>query len=43
MLELLIITILMNEPNVKFCKDFQTGKIVVIEAGFPCPFGTIEI
>lgn len=35
--------ILMNDPDVKYCKNFENGDIIVIEAGFPCPSGTVEI
>ncbi len=29
--------------EVKYCKNFTTGDIVVVEAGMPCPFPTVEI
>jgi hypothetical protein len=32
-----------ERPKLKACKNFQTGKIVMIEAGYPCPSGTVEI
>lgn len=32
-----------NEPRTKICKNLRTGEIVVIEAGYPCPPGTVAI
>ncbi len=29
--------------DVKYCKNYQTGEIIVIEAGYPCPSPTSEI
>ena len=31
------------DPEVKYCKNFETGEIIVIEEGYPCPFPTAEI
>ena len=30
-------------PQVKYCKNFQTGEIFVVEANMPCPYPTAEI
>ena len=29
--------------EVKFCKDAETGEIIVVEINMPCPFPTHEI
>jgi hypothetical protein len=29
--------------DVKYCKNYQTGEIVVVEANMPCPFPTAEL
>ena len=31
-----------NEPEVKYCKDYITGEVIVIQAGYPCPAPTSE-
>ena len=33
----------MADPKVKYCKNGQTGEVIVIEAGYACPFGTYQI
>jgi hypothetical protein len=44
---LLIFTILSfnceANDKVKYCKDAQTGRIIVIQAGYACPMGTYAI
>jgi len=29
--------------DVKYCKDAQTGDVIVVEAGMPCPFPYHEL
>ena len=29
--------------EVKYCKDYTTGEIYVVEANMPCPYPTVEI
>jgi len=29
--------------DVKYCKDFETGEIITVEAGMPCPGTTAEL
>lgn len=29
--------------EVKYCKNYQTGTIIVVEASYPCPYPTVEI
>ena len=29
--------------EVKYCKNYQTGEIIVLEASYPCPYPTVEI
>jgi hypothetical protein len=29
--------------DVKYCKDYTTGEIYVVEANMPCPYPTVEI
>ncbi len=29
--------------QVKYCKNFQTGEIYVVEANMPCPYPTVEL
>ena len=43
MLELVISIILMQDPDIKICKNFKTGEVIVVEAGMPCPFPTVQI
>ena len=31
------------DPKVKYCKDAQTGRVITVEAGMPCPYPTHEI
>lgn len=33
----------MADPKVKYCKDAQTGRVITVEAGMPCPYPTHEI
>ena len=30
-------------PQVKYCKNFTTGEVFVVEANMPCPYPTVEI
>lgn len=30
------------QDKVKYCRKDQSGEIVVVEAGYPCPAGTHE-
>ena len=32
-----------GHEKVKYCKNYETGEIIVIEDGYPCPFPTSEI
>jgi hypothetical protein len=32
-----------QDDDVKYCKDFETGEIIVVEAGMPCPGTTAEL
>ena len=32
-----------DAQDVKYCKNFQTGEIYVVEANMPCPYPTAEI
>ena len=29
--------------ELKYCKDYETGEVVVVEAGKPCPFPMGEL
>jgi hypothetical protein len=29
-----------NAQDVKYCKNAKTGAIIVVQTGYPCPFGT---
>jgi len=29
--------------DVKYCKNYQTGEIIVVDAGMPCPYPTVEL
>ena len=29
--------------EVKYCKNYETGEIAVVEKGFPCPFPMVEL
>lgn len=29
--------------QVKYCKDLQTGQVVVVEANMPCPYPMVQI
>lgn len=29
--------------EVKYCKDYTTGKIYVVEKNMPCPYPTVEL
>jgi len=31
------------DERVKYCKNFKTGEVIVVEAGMPCPFPTVQI
>lgn len=31
------------QGGVKYCKNLQTGEIIVVEEGYPCPSGTVKI
>ncbi len=30
-------------PDIKLCKNFETGEIYVVEANMPCPYPSVEI
>ena len=29
--------------EVTYCKNYQTGEIIVVEAGYPCPYPSVEL
>jgi hypothetical protein len=29
--------------DVTYCKNYQTGQIIVVEAGMPCPYPTVQL
>ena len=29
--------------DVKYCKNYQTGEVIVVEANMPCPFPMAEL
>ena len=29
--------------EVKYCKNYETGEIYVVEANMPCPYPTVEL
>ena len=33
----------MSQDKVKYCKNYETGEVIVVEAGYPCPYPTAEI
>jgi hypothetical protein len=33
---------LANE-KVKYCQNLQTGDVIVVKKGYPCPYPTIEV
>ncbi len=43
----LVISMLLSNAtqaqDVKYCKNFQTGEIVVVEINMPCPFPMAEL
>ena len=42
----ILFVVLTSKPEatgVKHCKNYETGEIIVIEDGYPCPFPTSEI
>jgi hypothetical protein len=43
LLAMLFATNAWSNPKVKYCKNYETGEIIVIEDGYPCPFPTSEI
>jgi len=32
-----------SAQEVKYCKNAKTGEIVVVQAGYPCPFPTHKL
>ena len=32
-----------DDSKIKYCKNYETGEIIVIEKGYPCPSPTVEI
>ena len=28
---------------VTYCKNYETGEIIVVEAGMPCPYPTVQL
>lgn len=32
-----------DAQQVKYCKDYRTGEVFVVEAGMPCPYPTVEV
>jgi hypothetical protein len=30
-------------PEIKYCKNFETGEVFVVEANMPCPYPTVEL
>ena len=43
LLAILFATNAWSNDKVKYCKNYETGEVIVIEAGYPCPFPTSEI
>ena len=29
--------------DVQYCKNYETGEIIVVEAGQPCPYPTVQL
>lgn len=40
---ILLLSGAVQAQDVKYCKNAQTGEIIVVEVGYPCPFPTHEI
>ena len=36
-------TMEVNSQDVKYCKNYETGEIIVVEINMPCPFPTSEM
>ena len=32
-----------EKPKIKYCKNYENGRVIVVEAGFPCPSGFVEL
>ncbi len=44
MLEAIIVAaVLLNQPEVKYCKNLTTGEIHVVEVNMPCPYPTVRV
>lgn len=46
MLAVVVFTLAIMEceaQDVKYCRDANTGEIIVVEAGQPCPYPTHEL
>jgi hypothetical protein len=33
----------MAQDKVKYCKNYTTGQVITVQAGYPCPYPTAEI
>jgi len=42
-LMLLMTSPLMANEKVKHCKNARTGEVIVVQAGYPCPYPTHQI
>ncbi len=29
--------------EVKYCKNYTSGEVIVVQAGMPCPYPTVEL
>ena len=32
-----------TSQELTYCKNYETGEVIVVEAGFPCPYPTVEL
>ena len=47
---LLLLVVLFTAPamaqevktQVKYCKNYETGQVIVVQVGYPCPFPTAD-
>ena len=38
-----LLVFMTEAQEVSYCKDAETGKVIVVEAGYPCPYPTHKI
>ena len=43
LIALILAVIEAEAQDVTYCKNYETGEIIVVDAGMPCPYPTVQL